>query len=370
MFSLSRKQSQDLAHRLLAGHCTLIAWWTLRHAGIFEAILKQEAENSEGLNPRLHATRTNMEPHTLKALLDYLAVAGLVTFKDDNVRLTSDGKALLEHEDTVLELFRAYQPLLDFSEHLLAKLKTYTPITPNSTGNTAAPTPSAGAPGGGSIARRAEYLLESQTKRHAPDLFPALADLVAKYKLAHLLDLSVGNGDLLVHIARRHKAVVGVGIGNDPFAVRRANAAFEAAEFDKRLIAVTAAPFDACLETQRTFDRIGISRQLWKDFQGLLAVNLFSELTSRPDDIARTLAALPKHFPHATLLLVEAVDSPKKSSNRNYFAPELGLLLALARCTPWPAEKWHETLTAAKYKVVDEISLPVDNLTIFTCKPA
>jgi hypothetical protein len=67
---------------------------------------------------------------------------------------------------------------------------------------------------------------------------------------------------------------------------------------------------------------------------------------------------------------VEAVDAPKKSSSRNYFAPELGLLLALARCTPWPAEEWRQTLATAKYKVVDEISLPVDNLTIFTCKPA
>jgi hypothetical protein len=366
MFSLSRKQSQDLAHRLLSGHCTLIAWWTLRHAGVFEAILKLESESGEGLNPRLHATRANMEPHTLKALLDYLACAGLIAYKDDAVRLTSDGNALLEQEDAVLELFRAYQPLLDFSEHLLAKLKTYTPVIPNSNGNTPVPTPAAGT----SVARRAEYLLDSQAQRHAPDLYPALADRVAKYKLAHLLDLTAAAGDLLIHIARRHKAVVGVGIGNDPFAVRRANAAFETAKLDTRLIAVTAAPFDACLETQRTFDRIGISRQLWKDIQGILAVNLFSELTSRPDDIARTLAALPRHFPHATLLLVESIEPGKKTSSRNYFGPELALLLALARSTPWPADKWRQTLTAAKYKIIEETTLPVDNLTIFACKPA
>ncbi len=138
MFSTPRKIAQQTAQQLIAGHFALVAWWTLRHAGVFDAIAKQEAETREGLNVLVFATRTNMAPEVLSALLNYLAKAGLVTLKDGHALLTAEGKGLLEHEDGVLELIRAYQPVLEMSEHLLAKLKTYRP-----------PGASAGAGGGG-----------------------------------------------------------------------------------------------------------------------------------------------------------------------------------------------------------------------------
>ena len=90
MFSTSRKLAQQTAGRLIAGHCTLIAWWTLRHAGVLDAMSALEAEKKESLNPLVYATRTNMSPEVLEALLEYLANANLMVFIKDGVRLTPE----------------------------------------------------------------------------------------------------------------------------------------------------------------------------------------------------------------------------------------------------------------------------------------
>jgi SAM-dependent methyltransferase len=350
MFSLPRKQAQQIAHNFLAGHCGLVAWWTLRHAGVLDAIVTME-EKGEGLDPLVFATRTNMALDVLEALLEYLSSAGLIVLKKDGLHLTAEGRALLEHEDGILEMMRAYEPVLAASEHLLAKLKSYG---------------TAGAGGGGVVVRKTEALLGSQAKRYAAELYPAVTELVAKHKLTHLLDICCGAGELLVHIAHQNKRVVGVGMGNDAGAVRKANEAVETAGLEKRLIAVPANPADVCVETQRTFDRIGVSRQLWKSMDCVIATNLFGEMTSRPDEVARILGAIPRNFPTAHLLLVEAVASAK--FDKNYHATEMRMLLRLARSLPWPAENWRETLKGVKFKVVEEVELGTDGLVIFLCK--
>jgi hypothetical protein len=352
MFSLARKQAQLTARSLLAGHCALIAWWTLRRAGVLDAMAQLE-EKHLGLDPQTHAARTNMAPDVLEALLEYLSHAGLVVLKKNGLHLTADALALREHEDGILELMRAYQVVLEASEHLLAKLKSYAPAA-------------GGGNGGGAVFRKSEFLLDSQAKRYAAEVYPAVADLVAEAKLTHLLDITCGSGDLLVHIARQNKRMVGVGMGLDPAAVRRANDAIAAADLEKRLIAVPANPVGICVETQRTFDRIGISRQLWKSVDGLMAAHLFCEMTSQPEEVSRILAAIPRNFPSVHLLLIEAVASERL--DRQYYAPELRLLLRLAHCLPWPEEKWRDVLKSAKFKLQQEVPLLTDGLTIFLCK--
>ena len=170
----------------------------------------------------------------------------------------------------------------------------------------------------------------------------------------------------MVHIAKSNKRVVGVGMGSDAIAVRKANEVMGAADLEKRLIAVPANPVDVCVETQRTFDRIGISRQLWKSIDGVITTNLFCELTSRPEEISRVLAAIPRNFPTAHLVLIEPVESAK--FEKNYYAAELRMLLRLSHSMPWPAEKWREILKGAKYKVVEEVGLATDGLMVFLCK--
>jgi SAM-dependent methyltransferase len=364
VFSNTRKQAQQIAQQMVAGHCGLVAWWTLKHAGVLEAMQQIEKETDEGLLPLHHAIRTNMSPDVLEALLDYAATAGLVTLKKDGARLTPEGKAILEHEDGVLELMRAYQPVLDMSEHLLAKLKGYAATNGGARGTNGGSTL-------GGVSRKSEYWVDSQAKRYPAEVFPAVADVVAGHKLTHLLDIACGAGDLLLHAASRLKKVVGVGIGNDGITVRRANTAITAADLESRLIAVNANPIDVCLDTKRIFDRIGISRQLWEEVDGLVAMNVFSEITSHETPgtsvHAQALAAIPKNFPKAKLLLIEPVASEK--FNRNYYAPELALLLRLSRSAPWPAESWREAIAAANMKVVEEVPLVTDGLTIFVCKP-
>ncbi len=214
--------------------------------------------------------------------------------------------------------------------------------------------------------------MNSEAKRFENEVFPALADLIDRHKLKQLLDISSGACTLLLYLARKLKNVVGVGMGADAMAVRRANAHITQADMEKRLIAVTANPIDICTDTARTFDRIGISRQLWNDLDCLIAMHVFSSLPNANGDdqtqtIARMLAGTRKNFPKAHLLVIESVASPR--FDKNYYAPELTLLLELCRSTPWPPEKWRELLTAARYGIVEEVPLVTDGLTLFLCKP-
>jgi predicted transcriptional regulator/SAM-dependent methyltransferase len=360
VFTTSRKAAQQTARRLISGHVSLIAWWTLRHAGVFDAILKQEAEDGEGLNPLVFATRTNMSYEVLAAMIDYLVSAGLMTLKGDQVRLTPEGRALLEGEDGVLELLRAYQPVLNMSEHLLAKLKSYGPAA------------NGGGAAGGGVTRKNENLLESQSKRYAAEVFPAVEDLVARHRCSHLLDVACGTGDLLIYLAQQLKKIVGVGIGADPLMVRRANSVITAADLETRLIAVAAAPLDVCTDTPRAFDRIGLSRQLWNELDLLILSSVLSDLAAASTDpvtvMTKALVGLRKNFPKASLLVMEPVDSPR--FEKNYYAPEMALLLKLTRAHPWPAEKWRDLFTSTGYTVADEVPLTTDGLDLFVLKPA
>ena len=90
VFHNSRKTAQQTAQRLISGHFALIAWWALKHAGVFQAILNME-ETGQGLDPLVHATCANMSPDVLGALIDYLATTGLIALKDKQARLTTEG---------------------------------------------------------------------------------------------------------------------------------------------------------------------------------------------------------------------------------------------------------------------------------------
>jgi SAM-dependent methyltransferase len=358
VFANSKKLAQQTAQRVVAGHFTLTAWWALKHAGVFDAMLKLEAEKKDGegdaLVPLVHAARTSMAPEVLKALLEYLASAGLVNFNGDQARLTPEGKALLEHEDPVLELVHAYEPILDSAEHLLARLKTV---------------------GGGAVNspvhRKSDAFTDSQARRYAPEVFPAVLSVLVKQGCTHLLDLACGAGDLLMHLAKNTRNIVGVGIGTDGGAVRRANRTIAGKGLEKRLIAVAASPLEVCADTRRTFDRIGISKQLWDEIDCLIAPTLFSELAAKDAQgsaaVIQTLSAIPRNFPNAHLLLIEPVASPR--FDKNYYAPELSLLLRLSNSAPWPPEKWRDMLRQARLRLLHESPLTTDGLTLFLCKP-
>jgi len=174
---------------------------------------------------------------------------------------------------------------------------------------------------------------------------------------------------MLIYLATKLKKIVGVGIDADPFMVRRANAAITAADLEKRLIAVPANPLDVCRDTTKTFDRIGISRQLWQELDLVLATNVFTDLTGEENlpTIAKALAGVRKHFPKASLLVIEPVSSPR--FERNYYAPELALLMRLTRSVPWTSDRWRELFTAAGYGLQEEVGLVTDGLSLFLLKP-
>ncbi|MCL2646492.1 MAG: hypothetical protein FWD61_05730 [Phycisphaerales bacterium] len=352
MFSRSKKLAQQTAHRLIAGHFTLTAWWTLRHAGVFEAMLQLESEKKEGMVPLVHAARTNMASDVLEALVNYLVTIGMLTRKGEQVRLTPEAKSLLKYEDPVLELVHAYAPLLASAEHLLARLKALD--------------------NGSSVQRKTEAFIDAQAKRYATEVFPAVLTMLGKNNSAHLLDLACGAGDLLMHIAKNSRNSVGVGIGSSSSAVRRANRAITSNGLGKRLLAITANAMEICTDTKRTFDRIGISRQLWDEIDCLLACNVFSELaapspTKDPNALIKTLSAIAKNFPKASLLIIEPTASPR--FDKNYYAPELSLLLRLSNTPPWPADKWRTILKQSRFRIIDERALTTDGLILFLCKP-
>ncbi|MCL2640627.1 MAG: hypothetical protein FWD53_07275 [Phycisphaerales bacterium] len=344
MFSRSKKLAQQTAKQLIAGHFTLTAWWALRHAGVFDAMLKLESEKKEGMIPLVHAARANMAPDVLEALIDYLVTTGMLAHKGGQVRLTPEAKSLLKHENPVLELVCAYSPILASAEHLLARLKT---------GNTGS-------------SRKTDAFLDAQAKRYTPEVFPAVLATLKAHSCTHLLDLTAGTGDLLMYAAKNSRNIVGVGIGEGD--IRRTNRAIASNDLAKRLIAIAANPIEICNDTKRTFARIGISKQLWDEIDCILACNLFSELTKDPDALTKTLSTIAKNFPNARLLLIEPTASPR--FDKNYYASELSLLLRLSNSTPWPAEKWRETLKQARFRVLAESSLTTDGLTLFLCKPS
>ncbi|HUO08236.1 MAG TPA: hypothetical protein VM008_08060 [Phycisphaerae bacterium] len=358
MFSRSNKLAQQTAQRLISGHLTLIAWWALKNAGLFDAILKVEADNpgDKGLELLVHATRASMAPDVLYALVNYLQSANLLSVTGDRATLTPEGRALLQHEDGLLELVRSYQPVVNVVEHMLARLKI---------------------PGGAVVRRKTETLAEAQAKRYAAELFPAISELIASRHFSHLLDLNCGAGDLLMYLAKQHKNAVGVGICADGALSRRANTAFSAAELEKRLISVPANPLEALGNTRATFERIGISRQLWTDLDCLIATNIFSETHARDADlrndssaaahVTKALSSIPKNFPKAHLLLIEPTASPR--FDKQYYAPEITLLMQLCKTPLFSAAQWHDLIKQAKLHLIHEAPLATDGLTLFLCKP-
>lgn len=344
MFSSAKSKTREAAQRLISGHVALLAYWALKHAGVLDAMTRDPAA-ATGLDVREFAREARLSPEVLEALLAYLASADLVALRDGRALLTLEGRALLEHENGVLELIASYQGVLDIVEHFLVRLKI---------------------PGTVAATRRSDSAALAQHQRWLGEVYPALAERVVKQKFTHLLDLACGAADLLIHLARVSTQIVGVGVANDGSLVRKANAAISAAGLEKRFIAVTANPLEVLTETKRVFDRIGISQQLWHEIDCILACNVLGEATALDRAaIVKALAALPRNFPHSRLLLAEPCAGAK--FDKNYYAPELALLLQLSRSTLWTAEQWRSVLAAAKLTVRAETSFITDGLTVFLC---
>ncbi len=352
MFSNARKVAQQTARQLISGHYALIAWWALKHAGVLDALVEMEEKTGGGVIPLVHATMANMSPEILGALLEYLASVDLVVMKEGQAFLSAQGKGLLEYEDGVLELVRSYEPMVGLVEHVLARLKT--------------PAAAAGL-------RKMDHLAQAQGKRYGAEVHPAVAAVLEKQALEHILDVTCGSGELLIHLAMHLPRMVGVGIGSDGFLVRKANEAITATGLEKRLIAVPANAVECCTQTKRAFERVGISRQLWQELDCLIVTNLFSEHAVREGDagsglpgVSKTLSAIPVNFPKAHVLLIEPTAGGRLE--KNYYAAELGLLFRLGNSVPWTVEKWRETINQTRLRVVQEVGLVTDGLTMFLCK--
>ena len=74
-----------------------------------------------------------------------------------------------------------------------------------------------------------------------------------------------------------------------------------------------------------------------------------------------------RNFPKAHLLLIEPTLSPR--FEKNYYAPELALLLRLCNSSPWRPEQWREVIEKSKLRLVEEVPLATEGLTIFCCAP-
>jgi SAM-dependent methyltransferase len=336
-----KKLAREVAQRLISGHTTLVAFWALKHAGVFDAI----KQTDEGLEPIAFANATNMSEDTLQALLTYLQTQGLIEFKKDRAFTTPTSDALLEYDDGVLEHLRAYEGVTQAIEHLLARLKIY----------------------GTGIHRRSDVALQAQSVRYADEVYPAIESAAIKQNTTHVLDLGCGGGTLLVRLAQRAPKVVGVGVCEDGVLTRQANAAIAAATLEKRLIAVNANPIEICTTTQRALDRVSVSQQLWEKFNCLIACGVFTDIAARdPLVLINALRQIPINFKSPTVLIAEPCSGPR--FNKTYYAPEMTLLNRLSRTSPATQEQWRNFLAEGGLKVVQEIALETDGVTLFVCK--
>ena len=336
-----KRQARELAQKLISGHVALAAFWALRNAGVLEAIRKQK----EGLDPIAFARRANLSADTLEAALTYLTQQGLLTKQKDRVFLTPACSALLEHADGELEMVRAYAGVTGALDHLLAGLKVY----------------------GNGVTRKADVFALAQSTRYARDVYAAVESVVAKSGVTHVLDLGCGSGALLVRLAGHLRRVVGVGVCEDGILVRQANAAIAAEGLEKRLIAVTAGALEVCTSPQRTFERIGVSQQLWSQFDCVIACGILTDLAARDaTTLTDALGQIPRHFKAPLVLLAEPCGGPK--FEKNFYAPEMAFLSKLSRSTPAPLAQWRTMLGKAGLKVLREIALETDGVMLFVCQ--
>lgn len=338
-----RKLARETAHRLIAGHTALLAFWALKHAGVLEAI----AKHPDGLEPKVHAAATNMSPETLTALLEYLARQEFMIRHEGHYRLTPVAEALLEQDDGVLEHLYAYQPVLQMLEHLLARLKTY----------------------GHGINRKYDAYVGSQARRFAVEVYPAIDEAVRRVSGMCLLDLNCGTGELLTLLGAERKEVVGVGISADGMMVRQANDLITQRSLDKRLIAVPAPALELCIDARQAFDRVGISPQLWERFDCLIACTFFSDhLVQNRSQVVAAWRGIATSFPHAALIVAEPCAGARLE--RNYYAAEFELLEQLTGTELLTREQWVTLLQENGLRVEQQVSLTTDGMCLFICPPS
>lgn len=363
LFSNSRKRlAQQTAQRLLAGHTTLTVFWALKHAGVLAAMLPSSdpllpggtvaaaggrAKGGIGIEPHDFAAAKAMAPDILAALCEYLAQQELLLRDGSHYELSELGLALLEHDDGVLEHLRAHQPILDMVEHLLARLKTY----------------------GHGVSRRADTLLAGQNVRWDGEVLPTLQDQVKAAGAACVLDLSCGNGELLIRLAKERKSLLGVGISADGAAVRQANERIATTGLEKRLIVVPALALDICHDPRKAFDRVGISPQLWEKFDAIIAAGLFSDLSADQETrLTTTLRGLAQEFSAKHPIAIFLVEVCAGTNlDQNYYAPEMKLLAALMGVRFRTTEQWKQMLQSNGLQVRHTTPLQTDGLTIFSC---
>lgn len=339
--SAKKKLAREWAQRLLGGHTTLVVYWALKHAGVLDVMQQQK----DGLNPAEFAKKAGIPAETLQALLTYLAGQGLVTIKKDRFFLDLAGAALLEYGDGVLEHLRAYSGVTHVLEHLLAGLKTY----------------------GNGVQRKADVLWLAQSQRFAEEVYPAIEKAALQGGATHVLDLGCGAGTLLVRLAQRLSKVVGVGVCEDGVLVRQANSAITAAGLEKRLIAVTANAIEICTTTQRALDRISVSQQLWEKFDCLIACGVFTDVAAKdPATLLDALQHIPRNFRAPLVLLAEPCTGPR--FNKNFYAPEMDFLNRLSRSVPVTQEEWRGLIRKGGLKLLREVPLETDGVTLFVCK--
>ncbi len=339
--SAKKKLAREMAHKLASGHITLLAYWTLKHAGVLDAIHKQQ----EGLDPVAYARQSSLSEDTLLAALHYLAQQDFVIFQKDRVFLTPACLALLEHGDGVLEHLRAYNGVTHMLEHLLAGLKTY----------------------GNGVSRKSDVVWQAQSQRFAEEVYPAIEQAALKHGLTHILDLGCGGGTLLVRLAQSDANIVGLGVCEDGILVRHANAAITAAGLEKRLIAVTANAIEICTTTQRALDRISVSQQLWEKFDGLIACGVFTDVAAKdPQALINALQRIPENFRSPLVLLAEPCAGPRLS--KTFCAPEMELLNRISHTMPATQEQWRSYIGQGNLKIIREVPLETDGVTLFVCK--
>ncbi len=187
-----------------------------------------------------------------------------------------------ELEDGVLEHIWAHESVLQTLERLLARLRVNT------------------------VALKHDALATGQAARYAADVYPALARTAEKLDVTHVLDLACGTGELLCLLAEHSKRIVGVGVGSDGVMVRQANDLISRRGLEKRLIAVPAGAVEVCTDTRATFDRTGITTQLWERLDGLVGCGVLTALLPQGlDKVRQVLRHIPQSFPGAAFIIAE-----------------------------------------------------------------
>ena len=271
------KRRYDEAQRYVRGYAATRALWALMNCGLVDRMLEQgEVAVDEFVRER------GLDPHVTGSVLRYLDGISLVRLEQGRVRLTDQGRHLVEDTRGHLELTYAYEPLLARLDDMLAGRARL----------------------GEELNRRIEFVGRGSGMLCRDLPYPVMADIIARHGVRRVLDLGCGDMALLYFLCEKLPDLTAVGVDIDPDMVAYCHRVLPESPFASRIEVHEA-------DLRRLGD---LAERQPLDVDCITAVDTFHEfLWDGPEKVVSILSGLREQFPGALFVIGEFCDQPHEA---------------------------------------------------------